>query len=156
MSADIDGDRRDDIVYQAPCDEDRCWYTQLARDGSFTEPIRLGLAEETADNLQWIDFNGNGAADLVTWTEEEEQSTIAVRFMEPRGLGSSVPVAQLDGQIQSVALRRLNWGSPVQALVEVACEDDNSCIEYMVASSSQGMARIDPEAGLRSFLDWLR
>jgi hypothetical protein len=144
MSADIDGDGRDDIVYQAPCDEDRCWYTQLARDGSFTEPIRLGLAEETADNLQWIDFDGDGAADLVAWAQEEEQSTIAVRFMEPRGLGSSVPVAQLDGQIQSVTLRRVDLA--VQALVEVACEDSDGCVEYMAASSPQRLTPPELEA----------
>lgn len=145
-SADIDGDGRDDLVYQAPCDEDRCWYTQLARDGSFTEPILLGRADETADNLQWIDFDGDGAADLVAWTQEEDRSTISVRLMEPKGLGASIPVAQLADQIQSVSLRRVDLA--VQALVEVACEGGDTCVEYMAASSPQRLAPIESQAPL--------
>jgi len=144
IAADITGDGRDDLVYQAPCDENRCWFAQVSKQqGSFDAPIILGgVREGDGADLEWIDFDGDGISDLVSWKGNPESSKIEVRFMRTRHLGLTIPLAHFDREIQDVALRRLDERSPVQALVQLACKKDQSCVAYLVAPSAERL--VDP------------
>jgi hypothetical protein len=143
MAADITGDGRDDLVYRAPCDENECWFALVSGKGAFAEPVLLGGVREAAQaNLDWIDFDGDGSSDLVSWSGDAESSKIEVRFMRTRHLGVTIPLAHFDRQIQDVSLRRLRAESPVQALVQLACGNKGPCVEYLVAPSAERL--IDP------------
>lgn len=134
FAADVTGDGRDDLIYQAPCDEAKCWYAQQAQESSFADPVALGLAiEASTESTQWMDFDGDAVSDIVTWVNGEKRSRIEVRFIKDGRLGSPVALASLDAPIDDVALRRLGEVATVQAVVQTTCEDTGTCIERLMS-----------------------
>lgn len=137
-AVDMTGDGRDDLVYQAPCDESQCWWAQVSADGAFKKPRALGPALEFDNtNLEWIDFDGDGTADLVSWANSTDQSWIEVRFVRDGALSQPVPLAKVKRQIQDVALRRVEQSAAVQAVVELACGEGETCIRHFMSATPQ-------------------
>lgn len=133
FAADVDGDGRDDLIFQAPCEQAQCWYAQVSRETSFAGPLALGLAIEASDeSTLWMDFDGDGADDIVTWVNGDERSRIEVRFVRGLELGSPVAVASLERPIDDVALRRVGERSTLQAVVQTAC-DAGRCFERLMS-----------------------
>ena len=132
--ADVTGDGRDDLVYQAPCEEAQCWFAQVAQEGSFADPIPLGLAFEAGhDATQWLDFDGDGVTDIVTWLNGSAGSRIEVRLVRDRTLGSPVALASLDRPIADVAMRRLGERATIQAIIETDCDSAAPCVRRLMS-----------------------
>lgn len=137
-AADITGDGRDDLVYAAPCDESRCWFAQVSSRNGFQNPVALGPVIEASDGgVQWMDFNGDSRADLVSWVNSSDQSWIEVRFTRGAELSSPVRLAGLERPIEDIAMRRLVSRQTVQVVVELNCDDNNTCIRQLMAPSPQ-------------------
>jgi hypothetical protein len=134
QAIDVTGDDIDDLVYQAPCDESVCWFSQVSTQDSFKGPVALGPTWESADNTyQWIDFDGDGDADIVSWANATDNSWIEVRYSRGLTLTDPVHLASLDHRINEVALRRLAEQSTVQAVVQLACAEGKICIRRFMS-----------------------
>jgi hypothetical protein len=133
QAADVSGDGIEDLVYQAPCDESLCWFAQVSNRESFKKPMALGPVLEHTDNtLEWIDFDGDGAADVVSWANSSNGSWIEVRYTRDLALGDPVQLASLDRPIHDLALR-VAKRSTVQAVVQLACDDGKTCIRRLMS-----------------------
>ena len=133
FAVDVTGDDRDDLVFQAPCDESHCWFFQASDDGVFGAPAAMGLVLESADDAEWLDFDGDGDPDLVSWANSDAGGWIEARFMNDRQLGRPASLASLDGPIHHVALRRVSERSTVQAVVETTCDEGERCVERLMS-----------------------
>ena len=133
---DLTQDGRDDLIYQAPCEESLCWFTQFSSGESFEEPTMLGQVLETTDTVEWIDFDGDGATDLVSWINTDSTSWVEVRFMRDGWLGEPVKLARFDRDVQDVTLRRRTAVAPIQAIVRLSCEEEGGCIRTLMAPSA--------------------
>jgi hypothetical protein len=151
MAADVDGDGSDDLVYKAPCEESQCWFAQVAVDGRFGAPAALGPAlESDGSGVEWIDFNGDSTADMVSWDNSTGQSWIEVRHTRDLVLGRPFPLARFDTAIEDVSLRRLDHRSTVQAVVELDCDADEGCVRRFLSASGQRI--VEPEKFLEMLL----
>ncbi len=147
VAADVTGDGLDDLFYYASCDPGTCWFVQESTGTGLDEPRILGVAREPElDQHDVFDFDGDGKADLVSWHSEGERSKVEVRLTGSQWLTAPILLTELQAQVTDVRLRRVEAGSPVQALVSVACSETQSCVEYMIAPSSDRL--VDP--------DWFR
>ena len=135
VAVDATRDGRDDLVFQAPCDESLCWFLQASGNGAFEKPTAMGLALESADHAKWLDFDGDGDIDLISWANSDTGSWIEVRYLRDLQLGRSVSLASLDRPIHDVALRRVSHRSTVQAVVETTCEEGERCVERLMSPS---------------------
>ncbi|MFP4553512.1 MAG: FG-GAP-like repeat-containing protein [Actinomycetota bacterium] len=143
-AVDVNGNGRDDLVYQAPCEESHCWFAQISADGTFQDPVALGPAMESSTaGVSWIDFDGDTREDLVTWVNSADGSWVEVRHNEDLELGSPVTLMRLESEIENVALRRLQSRETVQAAVAVSCDDNEPCVENFVAAPSRGFVDIN-------------
>jgi hypothetical protein len=79
-SADLNGDGRDDIFYQAACVEGTCWFSQISDGGMFAAPTNLGSArpDEVVLN-ELFDADGDGHAELVTLGEPVDEFNLKHR-----------------------------------------------------------------------------
>lgn len=134
-TVDLNHDGRDDIVFQAPCDESLCWFARVSSGEAFERPTTLGMVLEGSDKVEWIDFDGDGQVDIVSWINTDDTSWVEVRFMRDGQLGGSVRLAQFDGRVGDVALRRRTANTPVQAIVSVTCGEE-TCFRTLMAPSS--------------------
>jgi hypothetical protein len=138
QAADIDGDRIDDLVYQAPCDESMCWFAQISTKDGFKGAVALGPTLESADNTyEWIDFDGEDGADLVSWANGKGGSWIEVRYSRGLRLTDPVNLASLGRRINDVAMRRLPAQSTVQAVVQLACGEGKTCIRRFMSPTME-------------------
>lgn len=136
---DINGDGRDDLVYQAPCEESYCWFAQISANARFQDAVALGPAMATSTrDMSWIDFDGDATEDLVTWVNSADGSWIEVRYTQGLELSSPVTMVRLESPIENVALRRLDRRDTVQAAVEVACDDNKRCVENFISAAPHG------------------
>lgn len=150
-AVDINGNGRDDLVYQAPCEESLCWFAQISADGTFQDPAALGTAMESSTaGMSWIDFDGDTRADLVTWVNSADGSWIEVRYTRDLELTSPVTLVRLESPIENVALRRLHSRETVQAAVEVACDDNKRCVENFLSATAHGF--VNP----KDFIEMIR
>lgn len=136
MAVDLDQDGHDDLVYQAPCDESLCWFAQLSSGDSFADPTALGPVLEMADTIEWIDFDGDGQTDFVSWVNTELASWVEVRFLRDGRLGHPVQLAEFDQEILDVVMRRRSDTAPVQAIASLACEKEKTCVQTLIAPST--------------------
>lgn len=134
-AVDLDQDGLDDLVYQAPCDESLCWFTQLSTGESFAEPEALGPVLEATETAEWIDFDGDGHTDLVSWVNSDRGSWVEVRFARGGRLGQPIQLTQLDTEIRDVVMRRSSETKPIQAIVTASCEEHQTCIRTLIAPS---------------------
>jgi len=140
LPVDLDGDGRDDLVYQAGCDGDMCWFAQLSDGTSFREPVRAGrVAAAESNGFRFFDFDGNGSHDLISWTTGEDGSRIEARFGSAKGLSKTIVLARLDEPIEEVHLVRASRRAPVQATVRLQCDGD-VCIDSLFATSGRALA----------------
>jgi hypothetical protein len=135
-AVDLDQDGLDDLVYQAPCDESLCWFTQLSTGESFAEPEALGPVLEASETADWIDFDGDGHTDLVSWVNSDRGSWVEVRFARGGRLGQPIQLTQLDTEIRDVVMRRSSETKPIQAIVTASCEEHKTCIRTLIAAST--------------------
>jgi hypothetical protein len=133
---DLTRDGRDDLVFQAPCDESLCWFAQTSEGGSFGPQTALGLVLEVTDTVEWIDFDGDGATDLVSWINTDSTSWVEVRFMRGGWLEEPVKLARFDRDVQDVTLRRRTAAAPIQAIVKLSCKEEGGCIRTLMAPSA--------------------
>jgi hypothetical protein len=106
----------------------------VSTQDSFKGPVALGPTWESADNTyQWIDFDGDGDADIVSWANATDNSWIEVRYSRGLTLTDPVHLASLDHRINEVALRRLAEQSTVQAVVQLACAEGKICIRRFMS-----------------------
>lgn len=136
LAADITGDGRDDLIYTAPCDESRCWFAQISAKHGFKNPVALGPSTETADGgFQWIDFNGDARADLVSWVNSSDQSWIEVRFTRGKELSGPMTLTRPKRHIEDISMRRLDKRETVQLVLELRCGGGKTCIRQLMAPS---------------------
>jgi hypothetical protein len=139
QAADVTGDGIDDLVYQAPCDESLCWFARVSTGDSFKKPKALGSALEPTDNtFEWIDFDDDGRADIVSWINGNQGSWIEVRFTRDLALTDPVSLASLENEITDVALRRVGAQPTVQAVVQLTCGKAKRCIKRLMAPTPEG------------------
>ncbi|MGD2101456.1 MAG: VCBS repeat-containing protein [Acidimicrobiia bacterium] len=144
IPADVDGDQREDLLYQAECDTGTCWFAQVSTGTAFAQPLEMGhVTEAEASHLQLIDFDGNGTTDLVTWASARSTSRIEVRFAGASGLSAPVLLAELDRQVDDVLLVRAETSSPIRAVVTADCQDGDVCRELLYAASERELANRD-------------
>ncbi len=136
MAVDLDQDGYDDLVYQAPCDESLCWFVQLSSGESFADPTALGPVLEVADTIEWIDFDGDGMTDFVSWVNTDRASWVEVRFLRDGRLGQPVQLTEFDHEILDVVMRRRSETAPIQAIASLACEEKKVCVRTLIASST--------------------
>lgn len=142
-AVDLNGDGRDDLVYQAGCDGETCWFAQVSSGTSFGEPMRAGRVSAAESNGRvFFDFDGNGTKDLISWTAGEDMSRIEARLGSAEGLSGVFVLARLDDPIEEVHLQRVGDDSPVQATVRLRCGDD-ICVESLFSSSSRALSDDD-------------
>lgn len=138
-AADISGNGRDDLVYQAPCEESLCWFAQISADQTFQDPVALGPAMEgSTAGMSWIDLDDDMREDLVTWVNSDDGSWVEVRYTRDLELSSPATLVRLESPIESVALRPLQSRDTVQAAVEVSCDNDKPCVENFVSATTNG------------------
>lgn len=139
-AADVNGDGRDDLVYQASCGESECWFAEISSDGSFGKPVALGPAIETTEGgLTWLDYDGDSTSDLVAWASSEDGSWIDVRYLRDLELTPTKSLLTFDRRIEDVAIRRIVDRSTVQTVVELACRAGETCVEHYLSTSSNNL-----------------
>lgn len=145
LAADVTGDGLADLVYPMPCEHGNCWVLQESTGSSFAPARSIGQARNSElDHSDLIDFDGDGDADLVSWRVEGDRSRIEVRFTRPNGLTRPILLAEVDEEVRDVLLRRIQPGSPIQALVRYGCEGADACFAYMVSPSSRKLTDPGP------------
>lgn len=150
-AVDVNGNGRDDLVYQAPCEESLCWFAQISADRTFQDPVALGPAMESSNaGMSWIDFDGDAREDLVTWINSADGSWIEVRYTEDLELSSPVTLVRLESTIENVALRHLQGRHAVQAAVAVTCDDNEPCVENFVSATSHSLV------DMKDFMEMIR
>lgn len=149
-AVDLSGDGRDDLLYQAPCEDDSCWFAQISLEAGFESAMNLGaVTSAEANKLRLFDYDGNGTSDLISWSGDGEGSKIEVRYVSAGALGSPLELTELDSPIHDVYLKRLSNDGPVFASIRVDCEDDDICMEYRFGVSERELADGDRLRKLR-------
>jgi hypothetical protein len=133
IAADIDGDGRQDLVFAADCDGRSCWYVQLAESGGFSTPERLGRVrpEESGGWRRWFDVDGDGADDLVALAVGANGTRLEARRSGPDTLGPVAILAEFDGEVPEIHLRR-HSREPLEVVVSERC-DGGRCLHHLVA-----------------------
>jgi hypothetical protein len=143
MPIDLNGDGRDDLLYQAACDDKTCWFAQLSDGGSFAKPVRAGLVSSAESNgYRLFDFDGNGTEDVISWASGDAGSRIEARFGSATGLSKIVVLAQIEDPIEEVHLERAAQAAPAQATVRLTC-GDSSCVETLFATGGRDLVDSD-------------
>lgn len=144
QASDVNGDKLDDLIYQAPCDESVCWFAQVSARDNFKNPVALGPTLESADNTyEWIDFDGDARSDIVSWANGRDSSWLEVRYSRDLTLTDPVHLATLDHRIGDVAIRRLSTPSTVQAVVQLACGEGKTCIRRFMSPTVERFVDAD-------------
>ncbi|HEX6287410.1 MAG TPA: FG-GAP-like repeat-containing protein, partial [Acidimicrobiia bacterium] len=139
MPVDLDGDGRDDLLFQSECEDESCWFVQLSDGKSFGEPMRAGRVSSAESRaFRFFDFDGNGTDDVISWATGDDESRIEARFGSATGLSKVVVLARIDGPIDEVHLERAGGHAPARASVRLPCGDD-SCVETLFATSSRSL-----------------
>ncbi|HXV69785.1 MAG TPA: VCBS repeat-containing protein [Acidimicrobiia bacterium] len=140
---DLNGDDRDDLLYQAACDDESCWYTQLSDGTRFGKPVRAGRVSAAETNgYRLFDFDGNGTEDIISWARDDEGSRIEARFGSANGFSHVVVLAHEVDPIEEVHLTRAGSSAPAQATLRVRCGDD-MCVETLFATSGHALTDAD-------------
>lgn len=140
-AADLDGDGREDLLYQGPCGETTCWFAQTASETSFTHPNNLGLATDAErDHFELLDFDADGKSDLLAWTSGPQGTRIEIRYMSDESLTGSVLLARLDRPVGDVLLFRPSEQAPVEAVIDTRCGDGSPCRTRLFAASDRELA----------------
>jgi len=136
---DLDGDDRDDLLFQSECEGGSCWFVQLSDGKSFGEPVRVGrVSSAESSAFRFFDFDGNGTDDVISWATGDDESRIEARFGSAKGLSRIVVLARIDGPIDEVHLERAGAQAPTRASVRLLCGDD-VCVETLFATSSRSL-----------------
>jgi len=137
-AADVDGDGRDDLVYQAPCDTGTCWFTQRSADFSFAEAQNLGsITDAENDHFELIDYDSSGTSDVMAWTSGDQGTRIEVRYLNGASLSHPVLLARLDRPVANIMLFRSTKTSPVAVVMDTRCGDGSPCRQRLFATSSE-------------------
>lgn len=137
LDADINGDRRDDLVYSAPCDRGTCWFGWASTGDEFSGPSNLGQVRSAEE--QWsrfVDFDGDGRADLISYGADDRGSRIEVRLMGELRLGAATTVAKSRARIVDVAIKPGSGDRAAEALVTTSCKG-TTCVEHLYSWASR-------------------
>lgn len=139
-AADVDGDGRDDLVYQSPCPKGTCWFTQHSSGNGFGPPVRIGpvLSAQTGW-WRWFDYDGDGADDLIY--PDGAGQALEMRAMSGGELGSPRPVATLPGQVTNLVLRRVD--GQVQARAAFPCGKAKTCVDKLLTWEGSLVPEVD-------------
>jgi hypothetical protein len=139
--ADLDGDGREDLLYQAPCGDTTCWFAQMSTGDSFTGPHNLGTTTATErDHFESLDFDADGTSDLLAWTSGPPGTRIEVRYLSDGSLTGPTTLVRLERPVDHVLLFRSHDGAPLQALIDTKCGDGSPCRARLFATSTQELA----------------
>ena len=139
IASDLNNDGLEDLLFQAPCEESACWFSQTSTGSGFETPQVMGGVAEAAENAAWIDFDRDGTRDVMSWVNGTTNSWIEVRFSSSGRLTAPVRLAEFDSEIQDLAVRRRNETAPVQAVVTLECDDETRCVETLAAPSPSSL-----------------
>ncbi len=129
VSADLDGDGRDDLLYSAPCQAGACWYGQASDGKTFSPAANLGMTRPDELALSEIfDFDGDGDDDLLTVSQSESSYVLSGRRAGMDGLGDVISLDTLPGPVSGLEMRRTGSGRPAEAIVTTTCADE-PCVE---------------------------
>jgi hypothetical protein len=141
VSADLDGDGREDLLYQAPCGDTTCWFAQMSTGDSFTGPHDLGTTTVTErDHFELLDFDADGRSDLLAWTSGPHGTLIEVRYLSDGSLTRPTTLVELERPVADVILFHPPGEAPVQALIDTKCGDGSPCRARLFAVSSHQLA----------------
>lgn len=143
IASDLNGDGLDDLLFQAPCEESACWYSQTSNGSGFDPPQAMGAAAEAGENVEWIDFDGDGTRDVVSWFNSTDYSWIEVRYSASGRLTTPVRLAEFDSEIRDLAMRQRDRTAPVQAVVTLTCEDGGRCVETLASPSPDRLVAVE-------------
>ena len=143
MPVDLNGDGRDDLLYQAACDGESCWFAQLSDGKTFGDPLRAGRVSTAESNgYRFFDFDGNGTEDVISWASGDDGSRIEVRFGSAKGFSRVFTLTRLNEPIEEVHVDRAGRSAPAQATVRLSC-GDAVCVETLFATSRRALANGD-------------
>lgn len=149
IAADLNSDGIDDLLFQAPCEESACWYSQTSSGSGFEPPLVMGAVSEAAENVEWIDFDGDGIRDVVSWVNSTENSWIEVRYSGSGRLTAPVRLVEFDSAIRDLAVRQRHITAPVQAVVTLTCKDGGRCVETLASPSPDRLVGVEEFRAVR-------
>lgn len=150
IAADVTGDGSDDLVYTAACGEEQCWYGQVSLGSGFGEAMLLGpVKQHELEGYDFVDFDGDGRADLVSVRRFAEVSRIVVRPVRDEGLAAPVRVAVLDDTEADVQFRRVGVHRRTEAIVSSDCGKQAPCVQKLATKWSMELLPVSPLRHLR-------